>query len=377
MYYTLAGFLAGFGVSMTEGRGWYAADLRFALQAGAYAGILAVIVYTGRSYYANVFRSALGLRHAGVVEPSSAWGARVFMLCSALFAAMLTASGLDWQLSIAFTALVMGIFVVIGRISAETGCIFIQPYWEPAAFIVGLAGMRAIGPSTALIMFFASTVVLIDTREPLMPFVLNSFRILDRRGVRAHKAGLFAGLALVIGLAVAVPTTLYVKYDRGTDLTKAWLRGVPRLPFDATVRVTQRLRAQGELERAESVRGWGRIASASPSGTLLVGFAAALGLYLVLSALRLRFPRWPLHPVFLLLWAVTPSRRFVASFLIGYVVKGAVAKYGGERACRLVKPLMIGLIAADMLFGITTSLVGGIYYCITGTPPPRFVVLVG
>ena len=88
-------------------------------------------------------------------------------------------------------------------------------------------------------------------------------------------------------------------------------------------------------------------------------------------------PRWPLHPILLLIWGVGPASRFVWSFLIGCFLKWAVVKYGGDKAYQKAKPLMIGLIAADMLMGVSTSIIGGIFYAITGVAPPRFATLVG
>jgi hypothetical protein len=378
LYYLLAGVLAGFGISMTNrGFGWYTADLRHSLQAGAYFGMLVVIIYTGRHYYKNVLLSTFGFTSSDPVGPQAKWGARAFLASLLVIVALLVGAGLDWQLALVFTVLVFGIFLVIGRISAESGYIFIQPYWEPAAFIVGLLGFRAIGPSTALIMFIASTVLLVDTREPLTPFAFNSFKVLGGRDVPLTRAAGLGVLALVVGMAVAIPVTMRIKYERGTDRGYWAARSVPRFAFDATVRIKQRLRAQGELENAESISGFARLKAFSPSTTLLIGFFAALGLFLVLSALRLRLPGWPLHPILLLIWGVAPATRYVGSFLIGCLIKWAVVKYGGDKAYRQAKPLMIGLIAADMLMGVTTGIIGGIYYSITGEPPPRFATLVG
>jgi hypothetical protein len=181
--------------------------------------------------------------------------------------------------------------------------------------------------------------------------------------------------ALVIGLAVAVPTTLYVKYDRGTNLSYRWCsETAPRFAFDEGVRIKQRLRAQGQLESAEATSGLGRLLAVSPSRRLVVGFSIAFVLFLALSFARLRLPRWPVHPVLLLLWTTYPASRLAPSFLIGFLVKWLVVKYGGDRAYRKLRPVMIGLVAGDMLFGFTTSLVGAIYYAATGVPPPRFSV---
>jgi hypothetical protein len=59
---------------------------------------------------------------------------------------------------------------------------------------------------------------------------------------------------------------------------------------------------------------------------------------------------------------------------MAFVVKWSVLKYGGDRIYRKIKPVMLGLIAGDMLSGLLTSAIGGAYYFVTATPPPRFSV---
>jgi hypothetical protein len=300
------------------------------------------------------------------------------MMCAALFTIMLIASGLDWQLAVLFTTMVVTIFVVIGRISAESGYVFIQAGWMPAVLIVGFMGDRAIGPTTALLMFLVSTVLLTDPREAIMPFTMNAFRLMEGRGVRVGRSAGLSAAALAIGLAVAVPMTLSIKYSRGTFLLSRWTTSVvPRSSFDASIRMRQRMRAQGVLEEAEGVSGFARLLKIRPKAKTVVGFAVALGLFVALAVLRLRIPRWPLHPLLLLLWSGGNSRRFVGSFLIGCLVKHLVLKYGGDKGYQKAKLVMIGLIAADMLTGVVTSAIGAIYFAFTNTPPPRFVILVG
>ncbi len=375
-YFLLAGILAGFGITMSGGSD--AVHLSGSLQAGAYTGMFLLIMYTGRRYYANVFCTALGLRPTDDVEPQAVWGARIFLACALLVIVILTAAGIDWQLSILFTALLVMAFVVIGRISAGTGHLFTQVYGGPVLIMMGVMGSRAIGPSTALLLFLVSTVLILDTREALTPFILNAYKVLSERESRLRPVVGLSVLALLVGLAVAVPVTLYVKYDRGTNLAAVWAsRTVPRGPFDKAMLIKQRLRAQGRLENAESLSGWRRLLAFSPSRTFLAGFGSALCVFLLLSAARLRFTSWPLHPVMLLVWNTFGGWKFCASFLVGCFVKWAVVKYGGDRTFQQLKPVMVGLIAGDMLIGITTSIIGGIYYLVTGTPPPRFAILVG
>ncbi len=262
----VAGLLLGYGIP-TGGGGFYTANIEKMSRAGAYFGIFAMILYTGRHYYANVLRRALGLKARDEVEPRSVWGARVFMLCAGLFTANLVLAGLDWPFAVFYTTAAVVMFVVMGRIIAETGLFFIQPFWYPGVILVGFLGARAVGPSTALLMFLMSTILLLDPREALMPFVVNSFKLLEVRKVRMGRAAVWTGAAVILGLAVAVPVTLMFQHGSGTGGSDPWATtNVPGRAFDGSIKIKQRLKAQGTLEDAESARGFSRFTRLRPEG---------------------------------------------------------------------------------------------------------------
>ena len=75
-----------------------------------------------------------------------------------------------------------------------------------------------------------------------------------------------------------------------------------------------------------------------------------------------------------LIWTTAPGRWFCASFLVGWLIKRLVVRFGGTRAYQLCKPLMFGVIAGEMLAGVLTMLIGAAYYLITGQPPPKFSI---
>src|SRR5678815_1507280 len=67
------------GVQLSNGSmGWSATDL---VHMGAFMGLTAVIVYTGRRYYWNVFTSAFGFRRHVETPGYTVWAARGLLLC--------------------------------------------------------------------------------------------------------------------------------------------------------------------------------------------------------------------------------------------------------------------------------------------------------
>ena len=91
----------------------------------------------------------------------------------------------------------------------------------------------------------------------------------------------------------------------------------------------------------------------------------------------MRFPHWPLHPLLFVVWTQPHITLFCFSFILGWIVKLIVLKYGNSQLYSRMKPLMIGIIAGEILGAMTPSLIGVIYYFITGNIPKPYVLYMG
>lgn len=374
LYCYVTGTFTRYGVSLTGG--WFEPRITSFLNFGAYLGSFISILFIGRHYYLLVMRRALRLGGTGRVEVAVVWSARVFLAAAISVVLMLWGIGIEWYFAALYTGLTVMLFVVMARIMAETGAYFIQPWWSACTIIAGIFGFVAVGPKTFLMLMLISTVLVIDPREALMPFIVNSMKFLDLRRLKLGRAALACTAALVLGVAVAVPVTLYFQYDRGMNKTDGWATEyVPKAPFEEAVRVQQQLTTQGQLGVAESASGWRRLSHWAPNKPRL--FAAACGMVLVfaVTAARLRFAHWPLHPVLFLVWTSYPGRAMAASFLIGWLIKVAVMRYGGAAGCQRLKPLMFGLIAGDMIGGTIPIVIGLVHYYLSGELPTQFRIM--
>ena len=345
---------------------------------GAYFGVFLALLYTGRHYYISVLRRSLWLRSRDEVERSAVWGGRVFFLGGFLFVACLVAVGLDWQLAVIYTALTVMLCTVVSRIVAEAGMFFIHPWFFPCVLMLGFFGERALGPASLMIMFMVTSAVLVDPREIFMPFIVHAFKLTDSVRVRLGPTAAWGMVALVLVLAVALPVTLYWQYDQGSgQVGDGWTRGVPKFAFDGVVRTKQKIEAQGGLDEVNALAGWRRFAAVKPSGPCMIAFSTTLGLVLLFTFCRLRFPRWPLHPVLFCVLGTWQAQSFGPSFLIGWLIKVAVNRYGGASVYQKLRPLMIGLIAGEMTAGVITMIISLIYYLATGDPPKQYQILAG
>ncbi|HPC57841.1 MAG TPA: hypothetical protein PK689_02450, partial [Kiritimatiellia bacterium] len=368
----IAGIFATYGVGVGGWQGTWPFGLQMdaMMIMGAYFGMLAVLLYTGRQYYTAVFRRAFGFKASEPVEGAAVWGARFFMLAMgvfAVYAALLM--GLDWPIALLFGLGCVAVYLVMGRLLAETGLFFIVVTGTPATLLWAVFGARALGPGTLFLMFMLCLILFYDTREALMPYVVNGLKLADDCKVKVGRTAFFAVIALMVGLGVGIPATLYFQYERGVDVS-LWKVEQAKRPFNETISIMQRLDAQGQLEEAGQATGLARFKEMAPHRNGLIAFVTAAGLVIVFSGLRLRFTRWPLHPVMFLVWSTYAGDSFAQSFLAGWFIKMGITRFGGAGIYQKCKPLMFGLIAGEMLGGMLPMIVSFIYFVATGGTIP-------
>jgi hypothetical protein len=77
-----------------------------------------------------------------------------------------------------------------------------------------------------------------------------------------------------------------------------------------------------------------------------LGFGAILAV--VLQWLCLTTPRWPLHPIGLIMNASFYANKAWASVLFGWLAKVLLVKYGGAKMYRAARPAFLGLIMGEV-----------------------------
>jgi len=85
-------------------------------------------------------------------------------------------------------------------------------------------------------------------------------------------------------------------------------------------------------------------------------FGGALSV--VLSLLRVRFANFPFHPAGYALATSFALDYFWFSFLVAWIAKSAILRWGGQKAHRNAAPLFLGLVAGDYFVGAFWSLYG-------------------
>ncbi|MBT3376289.1 MAG: hypothetical protein HN742_19210 [Lentisphaerae bacterium] len=378
----VVGAFVGYGINLNnvlEGSYYYTGlKPRSFILFGANVGLFCALLYTGRHYYLQVLKRALGLSRTEDTDPAAVWSCRAFLALMLLFTVQLSLIGLDWQLAVMYTGVLIIFYVVMSRIIAESGLFHLQSNIFPCVMIWGLLGANVIGVKTLLLMQIVSMVLVMDPRESLMPFMVNSLKLAELRKVHLGKIGGLCAIALLVGIGIGLPVTLYIQYDQGNAIWEGWAeQAVPTMQFDNAIAVKRKLIAQGVLEQSEQLKGWSRFRNMTPNGPCMWSIFAGFALVLLFAICRLRFSWWPLHPLLFVTWCTTHIAAFSGSFMLGWLVKVCVLKYGGNRTYNMLKPLMLGLMAGEILGAVIPSIVGAIYYFVTGEQPKPFFVLLG
>jgi hypothetical protein len=366
----IQGLLAGYGIMLREGD-HLSVKIESFLFTGGYFGILLMLLYTGRHYYKAVLRRGIGLSSGEEIEPHVIWAMRIFLVATLAFIAQLCMAGLDWQLAVLYTGIALMIFIVVSRTIAETGAFHIGSEIFPGAIIVGIFGAAALGPKAMITMFLLSAVLLGAPGWSTMPFLVQGLKLADMSDVRIGRVAKWVFVALALSLVISLPLTIYWQYDQGVP-KGGWPRSLSAFPFENLVSTKHQLAAQGSLASSKAVSGWGRFAAMRPTGKCIFAFFLAVAVALGMGFGRLRFRRWPFHPVVFVFLGGHQAKMMGVSFLIGWLVKSMVNKYGGARVYQATKPLMIGVLAGEMTARLIPMIVGGVVYLITGQSPQQY-----
>lgn len=277
------------------------------------------------------------------------WG---LVACVAAQVAWLVAAGASTIGAIGIVAMVLLIALVLMRVVAESGLIYVflpAPVHRPWAYLMADLPGPLQARTTEGSLFFGSLfsgVLTHDLRQNLSVYALHALRTADHAGIgsrsRRPAVGFVLAIALAAGVAYAVSfaATLYVEYAYAAVKTRAaysplneW--GVYHMP---RWWVLQPLFAY--LPPND-----GPAEAHSRLGHLLFGASAMSAL----GWLRWRFAEWPLHPLGFLLMHTMGLRWMWFSIFLGWMMKSGVIRFGGANLFDRARPLFLGMILGEAM----------------------------
>ncbi|NOY80759.1 MAG: hypothetical protein GXP31_07115 [Kiritimatiellaeota bacterium] len=353
---------------------------------GSYFAMFLIIIYLGRNYYFRVFRCALLPRtDREGVEADVVWAARTFLSAFAGMVVLGCVAGLNIFFSLFFFLSLGVLYLVLARVSAESGSPLVQAGWKPADFFFKLFGATAIGPYSVATLGLLTTALASDPRESLAAFLTNGFKVAERERLRPRQLGRVVLLVLIPCVVVAFLTVLWVNYNgRGTDhYALTW---PPRRTFDrvasAVAEIDREPGLLAKVSELEKREGWFsvdalsfRMTNWSMKPGVLPWLLFGAGAIIVCYALRLRFTWWMIHPVLFLGWGVAFTHWFSVSFLVGFGIKSLIVRYGGGKTYYNFKPFFMGAIMGECVIAAFIMVFNIWYYFhFGGITPKRYLI---
>ena len=314
--------------------------------AGAFVAFAFLSLWAGRAHYGALLRRALARRQApregadAGDSPLPVWGLVLGLVLLLIFC---LSAGTSLLPLAALLVLSLVYMTAATRIRAETGNAWLfGPAVDPNLVMMAVAGSRAYGVADLTIMAHLSNISSFDLRCLAMPHQLDGFKLADECRLPAGRLAAAMVGALALALGVAFTSGLWIWYRFGA-LAKLdnWRTLSGRRPFE---------QLQSYLQNRTGPDWHG-------DAFMLVGAAFTT----LLMAFRTKFLWWPLHPVGYALANTYTMDKVWVPFLIAWVAKAAVLRYGGPKLYQRLLPLFLGLIAGDLFNGGFWTLVGCLY----------------
>lgn len=306
---------------------------------GASIAIGLMVLYTGRHYWAKVFRSMVNKVQDDVDSRNRKAGWFFVLGCLGVVVWLVWAGvGPLWAMALCFICFITSI--VISRIVAETGLPFIRITAAQPTWLVGIMPASLITATTMFLSGFLMIFITLGSRisaAAMMPHAMG----MDKDASPKEQSRLpFIMLGvLIIGLVIAGAVTLTIGYENYSSLDG-------RAPT-ATAWGARVMNGTENSILALS-RDAHRPITGTKVGQVLFGGALALGLTFACLASA----AWPLHPIGLLMAESFYADLGWASIMIGWVLKTLVLRYGGATTYKKLKNLFIGLILGELFSAV-------------------------
>jgi len=315
-------------------------------EVGANFAFAGLIFWSARRHLRHVFRRAMGRAaaqpeesHEALSYPVAFWG---FCGGFLLMVAWGVAAGMSLPVSVLLWTSYVVIAVVLSRVVAEGGLMFVHHTWAPIGSFAGLFGA---GPGTLLSApsivpaAFMDFAAMQDFRGSLMPSFVQSFKLARDQGIAAKPLmRLITGIVLV-GMVMGYTMNVRLGYENTGTSLQSWLakwgpQGAAFNTYHASI-----------LTQPVSLAAW---------TWLLIGMAFTISLVMA----RARFAWFPFHPLGYLMANTLPASAFWFSIFLGWLCKRLISKYGGHDLVRAVTPFFLGLALGDvsmMLFWLVVD----------------------
>ncbi|MBN1675576.1 MAG: hypothetical protein JXR37_31330 [Kiritimatiellae bacterium] len=314
---------------------------------GALLALSAGILWLGRAQWARVFRCLF--RKAGTdAETRDRQSGLMFLAgCFGMVLWMLWA-GVQVGWALFFLAIAFMVSLLITRIVAETGMPFVRIDFVYQIGLMRLVPLSWIGAPSLFFSYVIAILFPTASRVAAGPMAAHAVSLDETASSRQKMrfAWLLIGV-LLLGLVVCGGAHLHANYrhsmtlDGQTQPLNPWGYNLLNRGNNAILEL-----GRGELSRPLHNQ-WGHLA-----------FGAAAAGFLQWACLHL--PKWPLHPVGLLMVNTFYANEAWVSVFLGWLIKIILLRYGGSRLYRSARPAFMGVIMGEAFAAVFWGLVPAI-----------------
>lgn len=311
--------------------------------AGMALGLTFWIVYSARGYFRDIWRQTFTSEHP-LADSEEAmplrWALTGWLISMAIMFTWLVYFGGD-ALSAFFTMLFGTVaYVVLAWMVAQGGVLFLQSPWSGAEMGVNLLGFRSFTPRGVLVSNEIEGIVMLDLREFSLPHLLDDQKFTDTVHVTRRGLMVSVAVAMLVAIVISGNQAIRLPYQYGASMMyDKWAYvSSPQRPLNfLSQQLSQPLPAQPGA--------WENLAAG------LVGFW-------VLMMAQTRLIGFPVHPAGFIFASGYPLACFWFSFLLAWVLKTMVLRYGGLKRYQNALPFFYGLILGDVLNGGVWIIIG-------------------
>ncbi len=333
---------------------------------GAWWAMALLMIYTGRSFYLALLKRALGLPSKESVDSLSLWMGRLFLLSAACFLLVLWRLGVPGDLAVLYLIATLVTFLVLSRLVVEMGIIWTPLSGggsSPLLFLLTVLGQSTVGVKAfALLSIIRSLTLPVNISALVLPPAVANALAAEHRLTRRNAAAPAVLPFLLVMLALACGTLIWLGYSYQSERDDLHARfGLNDLQQDArqigALVGSSKLDAPGLRQALTTAtpfaERWAQFEPAQNFGSFfLVGFL----LVTATGFLRLKLPRFPLHPLPFVLFGSWLMSRYWLSFFIGWLIKTALLKIGGGKLFERSRPFFTGIVVGQAVVATLAAL---------------------
>ena len=235
------------------------------------------------------------------------------------------------------------IIVILSKVIAEVGLLFIQQTLTPGPALNYLFGTNTVGARSLTAGMYFNQAFATDLRATIAPNMVQGLRLAEQGGINRKQMVAAFWVALLGSVPATAVSQLWIYYHYGAAGMNGW------------------------FVRASGTSGWDMLSMwlgkpEPPNFIMMAWMGVGAAFTLGLSALRQRYLWfWP-HPVGFIMMQSGPVSYMWFSILLGTICKTTILRYGGPHVMKKATPFFLGLVFGDvfmmMLWRIVDVLMG-------------------